>query len=485
MSGSADDPTLGHDAEAVTRLLGRVPAGAYAVVVRRRSGEPAVIENAPLLRDGRPMPTLYWLVDPALREAVSRLEAAGGVRGAAGAVPPAAIADAHARYAARRDHGLPPGHQGPTPSGGVGGTRRGVKCLHAHLAWYLAGGDDPVGRWTAAQLAVRDDDFVMESEAVKDDPGPVAAVDCGTNSTRLIVMARDGTVLERQMRITRLGQGVDASRSLGPAAIERTLAVLREYRGAMDARGAHRVRIAATSAVRDAANAEVFMTGAAEIVGVRPEVLSGEEEGTLSFAGATARLPSGMVGAGPVLVVDIGGGSTELAVGRPSSGTPGAAVAIRSLDIGCVRVSERWLRDDPPSAEELAVARAAVRAQIDAARGDLPALTSDSFLVGLAGTVSTVASLQQGLGTYDRARIHHFVLTREDVERWLTILSAEDARARLARPGMDEGREDVIVGGVLVLSSVMDVFDRPRCLVSEDDILDGLAASLLIGGTGA
>ena len=132
-----------------------------------------------------------------------------------------------------------------------------MKCLHAHLAWHLAGGDDPVGRWTAGQLAVHDADFVMESEAVREDAGPVAAVDCGTNSTRLIVMAPDGTVLDRQMRITRLGEGVDAARALAPNAIERTLAVLREYRAAMDARGARRVRVAATSAVRDAANAEV------------------------------------------------------------------------------------------------------------------------------------------------------------------------------------------------------------------------------------
>jgi len=147
------------DLRAVALLLGRPPAGPFSVRLRRPDGAPAVIENAPLLSDGTPMPTRFWLVDPALREAVSRLEAAGGVRHAERAVAPAAVAEAHVRYAAVRDAALPPGHTGPAPSGGVGGTRRGVKCLHAHLAWYLSGGDDPVGRWTAEQLGVRVSDF--------------------------------------------------------------------------------------------------------------------------------------------------------------------------------------------------------------------------------------------------------------------------------------------------------------------------------------
>jgi hypothetical protein len=145
----------------VARLLGREPSGHYDVVVRRRDGTPAVICNEPLLGDGRPMPTRFWLVDAELREAVSRLEASGGVRRAAATVPAAAVADAHARHAAERDATLPPGHSGPRPSGGVGGTRQGVKCLHAHLAWYLAGGDDPVGRWTAEQVEVGRADFLF------------------------------------------------------------------------------------------------------------------------------------------------------------------------------------------------------------------------------------------------------------------------------------------------------------------------------------
>jgi hypothetical protein len=146
---------------AVARLLGRSPAGAFTVVVRRRDGTPAVIENAPLLDDGRPMPTLFWLVDPELRDAVSRLEAAGGVRRAGAAVDADALAQAHARHGSERDRRIPAGHVGPRPSGGVGGTRTGVKCLHAHLAWHLAGGDDPVGRWTEAELGLDLSDFVL------------------------------------------------------------------------------------------------------------------------------------------------------------------------------------------------------------------------------------------------------------------------------------------------------------------------------------
>lgn len=145
----------------MTRLLGRVPEGAFTVVVRREDGAPVVIENAPFMDDGRPMPTRYWLVDPALHEAVSRLEAAGGVRAAAAAVDGQELARAHARYAAQRDAAIDPAHTGPRPSGGVGGTRTGVKCLHAHVAWLLAGGDDPVGRWVAAELGVDTQAFVV------------------------------------------------------------------------------------------------------------------------------------------------------------------------------------------------------------------------------------------------------------------------------------------------------------------------------------
>jgi exopolyphosphatase/guanosine-5'-triphosphate,3'-diphosphate pyrophosphatase len=467
------------DWDAVCDLLGRAPAGPFVVVVRRPDGTPVVIENAPLLDDGRPMPTRYWLVDPAVRDAVSRLEADGGVRRAQTAVPADAVSDAHARHAAERDQALPPGHRGPIPSGGVGGTRRGVKCLHAHLAWYLAGGDDPVGRWASEQLGVRPEQFVASSATRDAPPNAVAAVDCGSNSTRLLVVSSGGEVLQREMRITRLGEGVDATGVLSRAAMDRTLAVLRAYRRSIEAHAVRRVRLVATSAVRGAANAREFMAAAAEIGGVEPEILSGEEEGRLSFVGATAHLPRDLDGGGDVLVVDIGGGSTELIVGRPSAGAgPAQAKTVTSLDIGCVRVTERFLAGDPPTSEDMARARRAVTEQVQDARAHLRALAPGSLLVGLAGTVSTITCLDRGIATHDRARIHHAQLTHEAVEAWLRVLSGEPIRRRLERPGMVEGREDVIVGGVLVLAVVMEAFGFERCLVSEDDILDGIAAAL-------
>jgi len=490
----------------VARLLGRPPSGRYTVVVRRVDGTPAVIENAPFLDDGRPMPTRFWLIDGELRDAVSRLEAAGGVRRAAAAVDPVAVAEAHARYGAERDRAIPPSHGGPRPTGGVGGTRRGVKCLHAHIAWTLAGGDDPVGRWVAAQLGLDAARYVVEPEAagavvergvVDVALGPVAAVDCGTNSTRLLVVAADGSVLDRRMRITRLGEGVDATRRLAPAAVDRTLAVLGAYRQVLDRFGVVRARVVATSAARDADNASVFLDGAAEVTGFPVEVLDGLEEGRLSFAGATAHVPAGLVGPGAVLVVDIGGGSTELVVGEvpgpaaaagaagrhvPAAGGGSRPVSAVSLDVGCVRGTERFVHGDPPGPEELRRARESVEADVARARAALPAL-ADGPLIGLAGTVSTLAALELGLAEYDRSRIHHAVLARHAVDRWVEVLAGEDRAARLARPGMVEGRADVIVSGALILAVVMAGFDRTACLVSEDDILDGIAAGLLAAGT--
>jgi exopolyphosphatase / guanosine-5'-triphosphate,3'-diphosphate pyrophosphatase len=287
------------------------------------------------------------------------------------------------------------------------------------------------------------------------------------------------------MRITRLGEGVDATRVLSSDAIGRTVSVLGEFRLAMDRYNVVRARLVATSAARDATNGADFLAAAAEASGLRPELLDGLEEGELSFAGATAHVPAALVGPGPVLMVDIGGGSTELVVGSipagPGGAGPAAAVPVSavSLDLGCVRVTERFLHHEPPQGEELQRARATVEAGLDSARRRLPALSRSGPCIGLAGTVSTLAALDKGLLHYERDAIHHAVLTRADVALWLERLAGEDSRARLDRPGMVEGRADVIVGGVLILDAVMSVFDRQSCVVSEDDILDGLVASIV------
>ena len=300
--------------------------------------------------------------------------------------------------------------------------------------------------------------------------GPVvAAIDCGTNSTRLLVT--DGSrAVERLMRITRLGEGVDGTGRLSPDAIARTVSVLREFRSAMDRDGVQAVRMSATSAVRDASNREQFMAAAEDVVGIRPEVLSGMEEGRLAFAGATAELdPSN----GPFLVVDIGGGSTELVVGRDEP------VGVESMDVGCVRITEKFLHHDPPRPEELSDALMEVRDQLEDAVRAVPELNDAQQMIGLAGTVTTVAAVELGLTEYDRDRIHHFWLTRAAAEDVFRTLATESRAARLGNPGLEEARADVIVGGCVVLVAVLRYFDLSGCLVSESDILDGLASSLL------
>ena len=295
----------------------------------------------------------------------------------------------------------------------------------------------------------------------------VAAVDCGTNSTRLLI--GDGRrSVERLMRITRMGEGVDATGRLAPQAIDRVVGVLREFRSSMDRHGVTRCRVTATSAARDAANRDEFFDAAEAVLGHRPELLSGIEEGRLSFAGATADLDPVD---GPFLVLDIGGGSTEFVVGTTEvEGT-------LSCDIGCVRLTEQWIEHDPPLPEELVACLSIAEGHLDDVLRVVPAAAGARTLVGLAGTVSCVAAVEIGLATYDRDRIHHFRLSREAVEDVFRTLATETRAERLENPGMEEDRADVIVGGVAILVKVMRQMGFDECLVSESDILDGLVAS--------
>src|SRR5437764_14546183 len=300
----------------------------------------------------------------------------------------------------------------------------------------------------------------------------VAAIDCGTNSTRVLV--HDGSrTLERLMRITRLGFGVDATGRLAPDAIDRTVDALREYRKVMDSFGVERVRMTATSAAREAANRDEFFDVAEAVVGVRPELLSGDEEGRLSFAGATAELDPAR---GPFLVVDIGGGSTEFVVGEGGGADPWGVV---SVDIGCVRITEKFLHTDPPTAEELSQAISVAYAHIDDVEREIPAIKDAVTFVVLAGTVTTVAAVEIGLPEYDRDRIHHFVLTKAAAEDVFRTLATERRADRIHNPGLEEARADVIVGGTAILVASMRRLDFDECLVSEADILDGLASTLL------
>jgi exopolyphosphatase / guanosine-5'-triphosphate,3'-diphosphate pyrophosphatase len=308
---------------------------------------------------------------------------------------------------------------------------------------------------------------------------PIASIDMGTNSTRVLVARPvDGRLdtLDRRMTITRLGQGVGASGRLADEAVARTLECLRGYREVLDRHGVERVRIAATSAARDAVNRDALFDGVEAVVGTRPELLTGREEGHLSFIGATAELDRTL---GPFLVVDIGGGSTEFIVGTDD------AEGVISVDVGCVRLTERFLDHDPPWPEELTACISFTDAYLDDVVRELPAATDARTLIGLAGTITTVAAVEMGLATYDRDRIHHFRLTHDAAEDVFRTLATEARADRIHNPGLEEARADVIVGGCCVLVALFRRFGFDEMVVSEADILDGLALSLVDGSPGA
>jgi len=311
----------------------------------------------------------------------------------------------------------------------------------------------------------------------------VAAIDCGTNSIRLLVADVDpvaGTLtdLDRRMEVVRLGQGVDRTGRLAPEALERTLDAARRYAAVVEELGATRTRFVATSATRDAQNRDEFVRGVLDALGVEPEVVSGEEEAALSFRGATSTVAA--LRPGPYVVVDLGGGSTELVLG---TATPDAAF---SMDVGCVRMTERHLRSDPPTAQEEAAARADVRAALDEAAGVVP-LGRAATLVGLAGSVTTVTAHALGLAAYDRDRIDGAVLTVDRVLAACEDLLHRSRAERAALGFMHPGRVDVIGAGALVWSEVVarvrdDVAAAGGALTdvvtSEHDILDGIAWSI-------
>ncbi len=301
----------------------------------------------------------------------------------------------------------------------------------------------------------------------------VAVIDCGSNSTRLLIAAPDGSTLAREMRITRLSQGVDASGNLSVQALERSYAVLDEYRQLLDLHHVKRGVLVATSAVRDAANGDVFLERAAEITGVVARLLEGDEEAAFSYAGATHDL---VPDSRPTMILDIGGGSTELAVRVEE------IMCSYSMQLGCVRVTERALGAGVTTASAERAAREMIAGELDrafAARPEFSTLVGSVRLVGLAGTVATLAQLDAGLGVYDRAVVHHRHMSAQTVVHWRIRLGSLTPAQRLELPGMVAGREDVLVAGLFILEAVMARFGVDEVLSSEDDIMDGVAASLL------
>ncbi len=469
------------DADALDRACveaqrGRPLRGRVHVAHRCSCGDPDVIRSMPQLPDGTPFPTTFYLTCPRATAALSTLESEGVMAEMAARLDTdrdlaAAYAAAHDDYLTRRAED---GQVTRIAGISAGGMPDRVKCLHALAGHALAAGPgvNPLGDEALAMVEER----ALWRRDVPCVPRRVAAVDCGTNSIRLLIseVQPDGSLTDitRQMRVVRLGEGIDETGTIAAAALERTFAACEDYAAIIAAAGALLVRFVATSASRDARNREVFVAGVRERLGVNPEVISGAEEARLSFLGATGS-PVVADGAAPRLVVDIGGGSTEFALGDD------AVSASRSVDIGCVRLAERHLRSDPPTASELAAVAADADAAIAVAAETVP-LGQAASLVGLAGTVTTVAALALGLAEYDADVIHGSRIGAEDVHEVAARLARMTVAERLALPVMHPGRADVIVSGATILSRIVTAVGVDEVIVSERDILDGIAMDLAV-----
>jgi exopolyphosphatase / guanosine-5'-triphosphate,3'-diphosphate pyrophosphatase len=306
---------------------------------------------------------------------------------------------------------------------------------------------------------------------VEEQPMRVAAIDCGTNSIRLLIADIDGNNFRevvRDMEIVRLGQGVDETGQFHPDAIARTLAAVDKFAAEIAKRGVEKIRFCATSATRDATNRHLFVDGVRERLGIELEVISGDEEAALSFAGAIKDLdPSN----GPFLVVDIGGGSTEFVFGTST------VEAARSVNIGCVRMTERHFASDPATAQQIELARTDIQAAIAQAAAVVP-ITKAKTLVAVAGTATTVAAAALDLPEYDRYAIHLSRISAQQTHDAATMFATSTREQRLALGYMHPGRVDVIAAGSLVLSEIMKATGASEFVASESDILDGMAFSL-------
>lgn len=433
-------------------------------------GHPLVIRNRPIDPHGNPFPTVYWLTCPDTVKAVSKIESEGWIKTLEATAETdadlrIALREAHEAYAKERGHML----AGAERWGGVGGAARGVKCLHAHYAHFLAGGADPVGEWVHARLAQG------ESVHYEKPSRRVAAIDLGTNTIRLLVArfpkgSGELVELSRDMAITRIGQGVDRSGRIDPEALRRTLAVLQRYCRRSRALGAESVHLAATSAVRDASDREELAAAVERLTGEPMEVLTGEQEARLTHLGAARGLDAPR----PLLVVDIGGGSTEFVIGGDR-----AEHAV-STQMGTVRLTERYVHSDPPTYDELDRVDLAITSVLHQVEDRIPVHDAKT-LVAVAGTATTVQAIALGLPEYDPDRIHRTTLPRADAERVFRILADMTTEERRALPVMAPGREDVIPSGAAILAATMQRWGFAEAIVSETDILDGLAWRMVEG----
>jgi exopolyphosphatase/guanosine-5'-triphosphate,3'-diphosphate pyrophosphatase len=458
LSNSSNAPSA-EDIARITELLGRVPQGKFEVVVRALDGDPVVLRNQPLLPDGTPMPTLYWLCGARENVLIGRLEATGAVNQVEAELDAALIAAAHDRYAAERDALIPADHTGPRPFGGVAGTRIGVKCLHAHFGWWLAGGDDPVGDWVAEKLSL------SRSAYIRATAQPVAAIDIGTNSTNLLIADAQGNDIVREVHVTGLGRGVVHNNMLNEDAIARTIARLQHYATLIKQHEVGAIRVTATEACRRATNAAVFLDQAEAVLGTRPLIIAGTEEGRLAYSGALSHLPAHE---GITLVIDIGGGSTEIMIGEKS------LQHTVSFPVGTVVLTESHLLHDPPRPEELTNAIGLVTDFMDDLIRDHPEVLNATRVVGVAGSIVTIAAVEIGLQEFDATALHGARMTRENVEEVFRTLATETLADRKFNPGLPADRADVIVGGCCVLVGVMRKLRIPEIMVSVNNLLDGL-----------
>lgn len=567
MKQDLDRTPTPQDLDTISLQLGRPARDVVEIGARCVCGNPLVATTAPRLSNGIPFPTTFYLTHPVLTAAVSRLEAAGTMAEMSDRLQQdEELAEryraAHEAYLAERDRvGVVAGTDGVPEIRGIsaGGMPDRVKCLHVLVGHSLAAGPgvNPLGDealeairedWTTdrcwcagawdpdapvpsrdlsrhvRRLAGERNPVMTETETEASPSAPprpatpagrvVAAIDCGTNSIRLLVARAEGpdagaepgakggaggagTVrlvdLHREMRVVRLGEGVDATGQLSEAALERTFAAAEDYARILRELGAESVRFVATSASRDARNAHVFTAGIRERLGVEPEVISGDEEAALSFAGAASVLgPDTLAHAGTpadggdrrVLVVDLGGGSTEFVLGTLAGPEGPQVTRAISVPMGCVRFTERHLHADPPTPEEIAAATADIEAVLDEVEAAVP-LGEAAAVVGVAGTITTVTAAALGLTEYDAAAIHgtrlDLATTTRIAEQLLTATRAE----RAALPYMHPGRVDVIGAGALIWSTLLGRVERATggavtsAITSEHDILDGIALSQL------
>ena len=530
----------GRDLDVLSRQLGRPVRDVVEIGARCVCGNPLVATTAPRLSNGIPFPTTYYLAHPVITAAVSRLEADGVMTAMSDRLTEDPdLADhyraAHLAYLAARDAVGERAGTGPVPEiDGVsaGGMPTRVKCLHVLVGHALAAGpgvnplgDEAISRiapwWTPdrcscegawdttgqaphadlsrhtrtqglspeeleAKRAARRRGAADASTTAppRGEAMRTAAIDCGTNSIRLLIAdVQDGVLTDvvRLMRVVRLGEGVDATGRLSEAALERTFAAAEEYAALIAQHGSPPVRFVATSASRDAENRQDFVDGIRARLGVEPEVVSGDEEARLSFDGAVSVLAT--AADETVLVIDLGGGSTEFV-----AGTAGGLIGALSTDMGCVRFTERFLRDDPPTDEQIAAMEAEVRRLIDQAADEVP-LDEVTKIVGVAGSVTTVTAHALDLPSYQPDRIHGAELPIAAISHAASDLLHRPRASRAALPYMHPGRVDVIGAGALIWRTILErvaVLTGGRvatAIASEHDILDGIALSVARQGT--